>query len=72
MVPVGETAADINDWYDPELEFVIKSVDDNGEVFEVRDVQVGAQDASMFEIPAGYKKFDMSAMMQQMMQQGQQ
>ena len=72
MVPEGETAADTTIWYDPELEFAIKSVDDNGEVFEVRDIKVGAQDASMFEIPAGYKKFDMNAMMQQMMQQGQQ
>lgn len=72
MVPEGETATDSTAWYDPELEFVIKSVDDNGEVFEIRDVQVGAQDASMFEIPAGYTKFDMNAMMQQMMQQGQQ
>ena len=71
-IPEGETAVDSTVWYDPELEFVVKSVDDNGEVFEVRDVQIGAQDTSMFEIPAGYKKFDMNAMMQQMMQQGQQ
>lgn len=72
MVPEGETAADTTVWYDPELKFAIKSVDDNGEAFEVRDVKVGAQDALMFKIPAGYKKFDMNAMMQQMMQQGQQ
>jgi hypothetical protein len=68
----GDAADDTTVWYDPELEFLVKSVDDDGEVFEVRDVQVGAQDASMFEVPAGYKKFDMNAMMQQMMQQGQQ
>lgn len=70
--PEGETATDSTVWYDPELEFAIKSIDDNGDVFEVRDIQIGAQDASMFEIPAGYTKFDMNAMMQQMMQQGQQ
>ena len=64
-VSQGEAAADTTVWYDPELEFLVKSVDDNGEVFEVRDVMVGAQDASMFEIPAGYTKLDMNAMMQQ-------
>lgn len=72
MVPEGQGPSDATVWYDPELEFGIKSVDDDGSVFEIRDVQIGAQDASMFEIPAGYKKFDMNAMMQQMMQQGQQ
>ena len=72
MVPQGEQPSDATVWYDPELEMEIKSVSDTGDVFEIRDIAVGGQDASMFEIPAGYKKFDMNAMMQQMMQQGQQ
>ena len=72
MVPDGEQPSDAVVWYDPELEFEIKIVEDNGNVFEIRDVEIGAQDASLFKIPAGYKKFDMNAMMQQMMQQGQQ
>lgn len=71
-VPDGEQPSDAVVWYDPELEFEIKVVEDNGNIFEFRDVEIGAQDASMFEVPAGYKQFDMNAMMQQMMQQGQQ
>lgn len=72
MVPDGEQPSDAVVWYDPELEFEIKVVEDNGNIFEIRDVEIGAQDASLFEIPAGYTKFDMNAMMQQMMKQGQQ
>jgi hypothetical protein len=71
MVPEGETPADATVWYDPKLKFGIRSVEDNGNIFEIRDFQVGAQNASMFEVPAGYKKFDMNAMMQQMQQQQQ-
>ena len=71
-VAQGKQPADAIVWYDPELEMEIKTVSDNGDVFEIRDIAVGAQDDSMFEIPAGYRKFDMNAMMQQMMQQGQQ
>lgn len=71
MVSEGQAATDATIWYDPELKFQIKTIEDNGNVFEVRDIQIGAQDASMFKIPAGYKKFDMNAMMQQMQQQQQ-
>lgn len=69
MVPEGEQASDATTWYDPELGMEIKSVGDNGNVFEFRDIVVGPQDASLFEIPADYQKFDMNAMMQQMQQQ---
>lgn len=72
MVPNGEPPSDATVWYDPELQFGIKTVADNGSVFEVRDIEVGEQDPSMFEIPSGYQKFDLNSMMQQMMQQGQQ
>lgn len=72
MAPQGEQPSDATVWYDPDLEFEIKTVDDSGAVFEIRNIEIGAQDASMFEIPPGYEKFDMNAMMQQMMQQGQQ
>lgn len=72
MVPQGQQPVDATVWYDPELELEIKSVNDNGDVFEIRNIAVGEQDSSMFEVPAGYQKLDMNAMMQQMMQQGQQ
>jgi hypothetical protein len=71
MVPEGEQPSDATVWYDPELEFGVKSAEDNGNIFEIRDIQTGAQNASMFNIPADYKKFEMNAMMQQMMQQQQ-
>jgi hypothetical protein len=32
---------------------------------ELRDIQEGAQPASLFEVPAGFTKFDMGSMMQQ-------
>ncbi|MDH5556800.1 MAG: DUF4412 domain-containing protein [Alphaproteobacteria bacterium] len=72
FVPEGSQAADATVWYDPKLKFAIKSIDADGNEFEVKDIKVGAQKSSMYEIPAGYQKFDMNAMMQQMMQQGQQ
>ncbi len=70
-VPEGGTPSDATVWYDPELQFGVKSVEDNGNVFEIRDVAAGAQAASMFEVPGDYQKLDMNAMMQQMMQQQQ-
>lgn len=68
-VPQGEQPVDAVVWYDPELEMGIKSVEDDGNIFEVRDIAVGAQDAALFELPAGYQKLDMSALMMQMQQQ---
>jgi hypothetical protein len=73
MVPPGQQPSDATTWYDPALKFEIKTVDDSGNVFEIRDIAVGAQDAAMFQIPSGYRELDMNGLMQQMMkQQGQQ
>jgi len=71
-VAQGDKPSDATVWYDPELQFGLKAAEDNGNTFEIRDVEIGAQDASMFRIPGGYQKLDMNAMMQQMMQQQQQ
>jgi hypothetical protein len=68
-VPEGEQPVDATVWYDPELEMAVRSVDDAGDIFEVRDIAVGAQDATLFEIPDGYQKFDMNALMMQMQNQ---
>lgn len=65
----GESAADSTSWFDPKLVFPVREVKDNGNVFEVRDIEVARQDASLFEVPAGYQKLDINAMMQQMMRQ---
>jgi Domain of unknown function (DUF4412) len=57
----GETG---NFWLDPKLRFPVKWQGKNGEG-ELRNIQEGAQPASLFEIPAGFTKMDMGAMMQQ-------
>ncbi|UCH73339.1 MAG: DUF4412 domain-containing protein [Rhodospirillales bacterium] len=66
-----QPAMDATNWFDPEIGFPIREAKDNGEIFEIRNVSVARQDASLFEIPPGFQKFDMDAMMQQMMQQPQ-
>jgi hypothetical protein len=70
--PADQAPSDATTWFDRELKMEIRVAEDNGNVFEIRDVKIGRQDASMFKIPDGYQKFDMNAMMQQMMQQQQQ
>ncbi|HYM75908.1 MAG TPA: DUF4412 domain-containing protein [Candidatus Dormibacteraeota bacterium] len=51
-------------WLDPKLRFPVKWDGKNGSG-ELRNIQEGSQPASLFEIPAGYTKFDMGGMMQQ-------
>lgn len=48
-------------WLDPKLRFPVKWQDKNGGG-ELRNIQEGSQASSLFEIPAGYKKFDMPNM----------
>jgi hypothetical protein len=48
-------------WVDTKLHVVVKT-DEGG--FELRNIQEGSQPASLFEVPAGYTKFDMGGMMQ--------
>lgn len=57
----GETG---NFWLDPKLRFPVKWQGKNSDG-ELRNIQEGAQPASLFEIPAGYTKMDVGAMMQQ-------
>ena len=57
----GETSSV---WLDPKLRFPVKWQGKNG-AGELRNIQEGAQPASLFEVPAGYTKMDMGAMMQQ-------
>jgi len=51
-------------WVDTKLHCVIKTDGGTGGGIELRNIQEGSQPASLFEIPAGYTKFDMGAMMQ--------
>ena len=51
-------------WLDPKLQFPEKWQGKNGGG-ELRNIQEGSQPSRLFEIPAGYTKFDMGAMMKQ-------
>lgn len=48
-------------WLDPKLRFPVKWEAKSGGG-ELRNIQEGSQPASLFEIPAGYKKFEMPNM----------
>jgi hypothetical protein len=50
-------------WLDPKLRFPVKWEGKNNSG-ELRNIQEGAQAASLFEIPAGFTKMDMGGMMQ--------
>jgi len=50
-------------WIDPKLRFPVKWQGTNGSSGELRNIQEGAQPASLFEVPAGYTKMDMGGMM---------
>jgi hypothetical protein len=51
-------------WLDPKLRFPVKWEGKNSGG-ELRNIQEGGQPASLFEVPAGFTKMDMGAMMQQ-------
>jgi len=51
-------------WLDPKLRFPVKWEGKNSGG-ELRNIQEGTQPASLFEIPAGFTKMDVGAMMQQ-------
>lgn len=50
-------------WLDSKLRFPVKWQGKNGGG-ELQNIKEGSQPASLFEIPAGYTKFDMGSMMQ--------
>lgn len=52
-------------WIDPKLRFVLKWEDDKGNTVELRNIKEGHQDASLFEVPSDYHKFDMQQMRRQ-------
>ncbi|HUO25068.1 MAG TPA: hypothetical protein VMU61_05340 [Candidatus Aquilonibacter sp.] len=55
-------------WLDSKVRFPVKWVGKNGSG-GLRNIQEGAQPASLFEVPTGYTKMDMGGMMQQMQPQ---
>ena len=65
--PKGEH---VTGWIDPKLKFLVKTESAQGRGMELRNIQEGPQQASLFEVPAGYQKMDMGDMMKRMMPQG--
>jgi hypothetical protein len=51
-------------WVDTKLRCVVKT-DEGAGGFELRNIQEGSQLSSVFEVPAGYTKFDMGGAMRQ-------
>lgn len=50
-------------WIDQQTGIPVKSVSDDGTTLEITNIKLGSQSPSLFEIPAGYQKFDMGGMM---------
>ena len=53
-------------WIDSRLRFPVKWQEKGNTGGELRNIQEGAQPASLFEIPAGYTKMEIGPMMQQL------
>lgn len=51
-------------WVDTKLRCIVKTDEASGG-FELRNIHEASQPASLFEVPAGYTKFDMGGMMKQ-------
>ncbi len=50
-------------WIDKKLHFPVKTLNSEGSEMNLTNIQEGTPSASLFEIPSGYRKFDMGAMM---------
>jgi hypothetical protein len=46
-------------WYDPQLELVVRQEFPGGFVSELKDLRVGKQPDSLFAIPAGYERMSL-------------
>lgn len=57
-----KTNTTTNTWIDQKLHFPIKTVTSEGSLLEFTNIKDGAPAASVFEIPAGYRKMDMGGM----------
>ncbi len=55
-------------WIDPQLKFPIRIHTADGATIELDDIREGTQPASLFEIPAGYRKFDPQALIDRIKQ----
>jgi hypothetical protein len=59
----GERTHTVYQWWATDLKFPIKTADpENKWVQEYKNIKLGSQPDSLFELPSGYSKFDMPAM----------
>lgn len=49
-------------WVDQKLTFPIKTQSANGEIWQLTNIKEGKPDASLFQVPAGYRKMDIPGM----------
>ena len=45
-------------WYDPQLNIAIRLMAKDGSFRELRNIQLGAQNETLFELPSGYQRLD--------------
>lgn len=50
-------------WISQKTNIPVKTVTADGSTMELTNIQTGPQSASLFQVPAGYQKFDMGNMM---------
>lgn len=55
MQPNGETMTS-QQWYDPELKIIIRDEMPGGYLRELRNIEVGSQDPSLFQVPDNYQQ----------------
>jgi outer membrane lipoprotein-sorting protein len=58
----NKTGGTATTWIDQKLHFPIKTVNADGTSVEFTNIKEGTPDASVFEVPAGYRKLDIPAM----------
>jgi hypothetical protein len=55
-------------WIDPQLNFLMRIRFEDGTVNDLKNIQEGPQPASLFEVPASYRKFDPLALIRRIKQ----
>lgn len=67
----GTTTGKVYQWWATDINFPLRTADVNNKwVHEYKNVKVGTQPDSLFEVPAGYYKMQMPGMPFNMMRQG--
>ncbi len=57
----GKSVVENEQWYDPQLNIAIRQVAKDGSFRELRNIQLGVQKETLFELPQGYQRLDAAA-----------